>query len=395
LSSNLDIIFYKRKYSDEFINQGFADNRTVLVTSQSNIFALNRGLYGSLFYKVSSERTAKSQAVFVKVPVGQGNYIYLGDLNHNGVQDENEFQLVNFDGDYIKLLLPTDQTFPTTDLQSSISLNFSPSRVFLTLKEGIPKEILNNISVNTFLAVSEKSKDPIPKNIYLLHFSKFQNDVNTISGNNSIQQDINLFENYQYFGVRLRFLQNKGFNQYYSGNERQLGIERSARLRLSFTKDLTLNTDYLTETNRNISPGNIIRNWNINGYGVSSEMTYVPIKKIETGFKLDFKRDFDSYPSAPTEANVNKQTFKFSYSLEAKGKLRLEIERDEAILSSNPFYLPYELTKGIAIGRSFLWSLNFDYRLTNFIQATVSYDGRAEGSSKVIHTGTAELRAFF
>jgi hypothetical protein len=395
LTSNADIVVYKRKYTEAFVRQGLSDNRTVLVTSQSNVYALNRGLTGSIFYKVSSQRTAKTQAIFVKVPLGQGNYIYLGDLNHNGVQDENEFQLVNYDGDYIKILAPTDQTFPTTDLQTSLSVGFNPSRVFLTAPEGAMKFILNNVSFDTYLALAEQSKDPVQSDIYFLHLSKFQNDSNTITGTNSIQQDINLFENYQYFGVRLRFLQNKGFNQYYSGNERQLSVERSVRLRLSFTKDLTLNTDYAAETNRNLAPGNTIRNWDINGNSVSSELTYVPIRQIESGFKLEFKNDVDYFPAAPTKANVNSQTFKFAYSLEAKGKLRIEIERDEAILSSNPLYLPYELTKGLIVGKTYLWSLNFDYRLTNFIQATVSYNGRAEGSSKVIHTGTAELRAYF
>ena len=86
---------------------------------------------------------------------------------------------------------------------------------------------------------------------------------------------------------------------------------------------------------------------------------------------------------------------KFSYSLEAKGKLRVEVERDEAILGANPVFLPYDLTKGITVGKSFLWTISLDYRITNFIQATLNYFGRAEGNSKVIHTGTAELRAYF
>ena len=124
-------------------------------------------------------------------------------------------------------------------------------------------------------------------------------------------------------------------------------------------------------------------------------MTYVPVLNIETGFVLEFRRNEDFFPVSPTQANINKQTLKFAYSIETKGKLRIEVERDEALLSANPLFLPYELTKGISVGKSYLWSLNLDYRVTNFIQATVSYNGRAEGGAKVIHTGTAELRAYF
>lgn len=395
LASAVDVVFYDKKYTEQFLAQGLSDNRTILVTSQANLWFFERGIQTNLFYKVSSERTAKSEVVFIKVAVGQGNYKYLGDINGNGIQDENEFVLVNYDGDYIKLLIQTDQTFPTTDLQASTGINFAPSRIFKIKSEGVLKEALNNISFDTYLAVSEKSKDPLQKNIYLLKFSKFLNEQNTISGSNSVQQDINLFQNHQYFGIRLRFIQKKGFNQYFSGSERLLGVERSFRLRLSFTPDLTLITDYVNETNRNLAPALSFRNWNIGTKSVISELTYTPIRSIEAGFRIELKQANDFYPDNPTGADVNRQILKFSYSIESKGKMRIEIERDEAILSSNPLFLPYELTKGITVGKSFLWTLSFDYRLTSFIQATLNYFGRAEGRSKVIHTGTAELRAYF
>ncbi len=395
LASNVDVVFYDKKYTGEFLSKGFSDNRTVLVTSQNNLWFFNRGLQSNFFYKISSERTAKSQVVFEKVAVGQGNYKYLGDLNGNGIQDENEFELVNYDGDYIRLVLQTDQSYPTTDLQASSGINIDPSKIFQLKSEGTLKEIVNNVTFDTYLNVSEKSKDPIQKHIYLLKFSTFLNDQNTIAGSNSLQQDVNLFQNNQYFGVRLRFIQRKGFNQYYSGSERLLGVERSLRLRLSFTSDLTLITDYVSETDRNLAPQLTIRNWNIGTKSIASELTYVPIRNIETGFRVELKHANDFYPIIATGADVNKQVLKFAYSLEAKGKLRVEVERDEAILSSNPIFLPYDLTKGITVGKSFLWTISLDYRITNFIQATLNYFGRAEGNSKVIHTGTAELRAYF
>jgi len=39
-----------------------------------------------------STQDSKLQKVFIKVPQGQGNYKYLGDLNNNGIADENEFE---------------------------------------------------------------------------------------------------------------------------------------------------------------------------------------------------------------------------------------------------------------------------------------------------------------
>ena len=395
LSSNWDVSVYDKKFSDAYLAKGYTNARTILVTSQTNLWFFGRGLQSNLFYKVSSQRSAISQVVFYKVPTGQGNYIYLGDLNHNGVQDENEFQLVNYDGDYIKLILPTDQLYPTTDLQSSAGINVDPSKIVGSRDGSLAFNVLKNVTFDTYLAVSEKSKDPVQKHIYLLNFSKFQNENNTISGANTVQQDVNLFQTNQYFGLRLRFIQKKNFSQYYSGNERGLDIERSARLRLSFTSDLILQTDYVTGSERNLAPDLSFRNWNIFSQSVISELTYLPIKNIEAGFKLEVKRADDRYPVSPTQANINDQTLKFTYSLESKGKLHIEVTRNEANLNAEPLFLPYDLTKGIAPGRSYIWSVGFDYRITNFIQATLNYLGRAEGNSQVIHTGTAEVRAYF
>jgi hypothetical protein len=335
LSAAGDVVVYDRKYTPVFHDQGFADSRTILVTSQGNIWFLNRGFNTNLFYKVSSERTSRLEVVFIKVQLGLGNYKYIGDLNSNGLQDENEFVLTNFDGDYIKIIRPTDQLFPTTDLQSSAALNIVPSR-FVNIKgESIFKDILTNVTFDTYLSVAEKSKDPDTKNIYLLKFSTFQNDINTITGAATVQQDIGIFENHEYFGIKLRFVQRKGFNQYFSGNERILDVERTARLRLSFTQDLALITDYVTEIDRNLAPNVEIRNWNINTEGVNSEIVYKPNVSIEAGFKVQLKRASDFFPAQPTKADINVQTFRFIYSFSGKGTLRSEISRNEALVSTN------------------------------------------------------------
>jgi hypothetical protein len=228
-----------------------------------------------------------------------------------------------------------------------------------------------------------------------MRFSTFQNETNTISGANTIQQDVNLFQTNQYFGIRLRYIQKKNFNQYYTGNERLLDAERSARLRLSFTSDLILQTDYVSESNRNLAPELSFRNWNIYSQSVISELTYLPIKNIQAGFKLEVKRADDRFPVSPTQVNINDQTLKFTYSLESKGKLNIEVTRNEANLSVEPAFLPYDLTKGLNPGKSYVWSVGFDYRVTNFIQATLNYLGRVDQGSQVIHTGTAEVRAYF
>jgi hypothetical protein len=86
---------------------------------------------------------------------------------------------------------------------------------------------------------------------------------------------------------------------------------------------------------------------------------------------------------------------RFNLSFLSAGRLRIEIERDELIANTDENFIPYELTNGNQIGKNYYWRLNFDYKLLTFLQATISYDGRLQGESRVVHTARAEARAYF
>ncbi|MCE1164884.1 MAG: hypothetical protein LWX07_05720 [Bacteroidetes bacterium] len=394
-NADADVAIRKRNYSELFSSSDNQSNKSVLVNSRLRFMPLNGAVMADALYSVTSERTAVVQKLFVLVPVGQGNYIYLGDLNHNGIQDENEFQLTNYDGNYIKLNIPTDTYFPTVDLKTSLRFTLKPSKYFFSTGNSIFAAIYNNFSTETYLRVDEKSKDPNTDNIYFMHTSTFLNDSNTIAGTQLLQQDVFFFENNPEYSFRLRFIQSNSMNQYSSGNERNLNIQRSARMRLGLTKDVTMQFEFITKNDRNIAPVNSVRNRNISSYNINTDMAYRPIQSIESGIQLNFSKADDFYPVKATTASINQQILRFIYSFVSSGRIRLEIERDEVIMNLPDNNFPYELTNGRPSGKSYYWRAFFDYSISKNIQASVNYDGRSEGSKQVIHTGRAQITAFF
>lgn len=394
-SADADVAIRKRNYSEYFQSSEDQSNKSVLVNSRMRFSPLNGAVLADALYSVTSERTAIVQKLFVLVPVGQGNYIYLGDLNLNGLQDENEFQLTNYDGNYIKLNIPTDRYFPTVDLKTSLRFALKPSRYFYSTSDNVIAAIYNNLSTETYLRIDEKSKDPNTDNIYYLHTGTFLNDSNTIAGTQLFQQDVFLFENNPEYSLRLRFIQTRTMNQYSSGNEKNLNIQRSVRLRLGLTKDITTQVEYVSKNDRNNAPANSVRNRNISSYSINSDLAYRPIPSIESGFQLNFSRADDFYPVKQTEASINQQILRFVYSFVSSGRIRLEIERDEVILNLPETNFPYELTSGRPSGKSYYWRASFDYSISKNIQASMNYDGRSEGKKQVIHTGRAQITAFF
>ena len=113
------------------------------------------------------------------------------------------------------------------------------------------------------------------------------------------------------------------------------------------------------------------------------------------GFRVKVGRSTDSYPIIPTIIDLNSQLLRFNLSFLGTGRLRFEFQRNEYNANTSQNFIPFELTDGNQIGKNYYWRLNFDYRLTSFLQTTLSYDGRLQGASKMVHTARAEARAYF
>jgi hypothetical protein len=393
VNTNLVLTLRNKKYEDAYKVQGLLDNETILIRSRSKFTFWERLLNGDLYYEVSTQKSAKLQKVFQRVEQGTGNYIYLGDLNNNGIADEEEFEPTIYDGDYIQVTLPTDELFPVIDLKTSTrwKVNFAE----LVDKNSLFGKAISAISSETFWRIEENSRETNYANIYLLKLSTFLNQSNTIRGSNFFQQDIFLFENDQELSLRLRYSQRNGLVEYSNGYESSYNRERSLRIKFKMIKELSNQTD-LVNQNDNVSgivSSNRVRQITTNN--IISEFSYRPDRDIEVGFRIKAGQSEDTHPSEPTIIDLNSQLIRFNLSFLGTGRLRIEIERNELIANTTQNSIPYELTAGNQIGKNYYWRLNFDYKLASFLQTTIGYDGRVQGSNKVIHTAKAEARAYF
>lgn len=392
VNSSLNFTLRQKKYTKEFKEKGFLDNETILIRSQSR-FNFWSPASGDLFYEVSTQKSARLERVFIKVEKGLGNYIYIGDINNNGIADENEFEPALFDGDFIMITLPTEELFPVIDLKTSTRWKIEFGKIIS--EPSTFQKILNSLSSETFWRIEENSRETDYKKIYFLNFSSFQNPATTIRGFNLIQQDIFVNENDPDLSFRLRFSQTKSMNQYSGGVERTYAREKSLRVRFRLVKEFSNQTDIINEHDNVYAPITSNRKRLINSNKIITDFSYRPERNIEVGFKIQAGRSEDSYPSNPTVIDNNAQTIRLNLSFAGSGRLRIEVERSELIGNTNQNVLPFELTRGNAIGKNYFWRFNFDYRLAANLQSTVNYDGRLLSGSKAVHTARAEVRAYF
>ncbi len=394
VTSSLEITLRDKKVLPSFKQLGNADAQTVLVRSQSRYTPWNRALETDLFYEVSTQRSSRLERVFVRVAKGTGNYQYLDDLNHNGVADENEFAQARFDGDYVVLSIPTDQLYPIIDLQTSLRLRLTPARVLTNPREGWEKA-LAALSTETYVRAGEKSTERDLKQIYLLHLSRFQQDSTTLLGSTLFTQDISLFEGQPDFSARARYSERRGMNNFAGGIERSYGRERSVRLRWQLVPEFANQLDYTNKIDRLDGKQSSTRFRDVGSNDVTFDMSYRPEQNFELGLKFEVSKSTDRYPSLPLDAWLNAQNVRMVYAFQGAGQMRVEAAREETNLGRSADSFPYELTGGRVPGKTWLWRAALEYRLTNFVQASLNYDGRSEGGRSPVHTGRAEVRAFF
>lgn len=391
--TNLNVTLRTKSFSDTFKEQGSLDIETILIRSRSLFTIGRRAARGDLYYEVSTQKTARLERVFVKVEQGEGNYRYLGDLNNNGIAEENEFELTLYDGDFIIVTIPSEELFPVIDLKTGTRWNLKYAEFFP--QNSYWAELLEPLSTETAVRIEENSREKSLEKIYLLDFSSFLNEESTVRGSQFFQQDIFLFEGSQDLSFRLRYNHNRSMNEFSGGKEKGFNAERSIRTRFRMVKEFSIQLD-VVNTNDNVSaPVTSNRNQQIEGTEFILDFSYRPVAGIEVGLKLRGGSSLDNFPAVPTEITSNGQAVRFTSSLGGNGRIRVDAERNEFIANNSENYIPFELTRGQSLGKNYIWRLNFDYRLAANLQSTAGYEGRLQGGGRVIHTARAEVRAFF
>ncbi|HWF44749.1 MAG TPA: hypothetical protein VG537_08920 [Candidatus Kapabacteria bacterium] len=414
-SSTLDLTLRDKHYTDSLsfaLNGG--NQSTLLLRFEPRYVLASRGISAEALYEISNQRSARLQQIFLPVQPGLGNYQYLGDSNHNGRADPNEFAPARYtdQGNFILISVPTEQLFPTTNLRSSLQLRIAPRDLFeLQNAATWTGKALADISSESYIKLNETSLDTVPTDIYFFRLSHFRNDSTTIQGLMEIEQDFNILENDAAQSYRLHYLERESATQYNTGLQRTYQVERSLRARFRPSFELT-NETTITSTTDQASSDTLSVNppHNTSQLGLTTDWSYHPIGSLfDYGGRLELSRAVEHSFDPEATAFTNAVTLRSSYAIETRARLRGQIERDELNLNlsseqaSSTIQLPYALTNGRSVGVTWLWSLALDYQFGSGIVATLAYDGRnapgdvlgTTGERITVHNARAEVRANF
>jgi len=412
-SSKFSLTHRLREFTERFRRLGNRNTETILFRLQSRYAPWRGALETELLYDVSTEKTSKTDRIYLAVQQGQGSYIW-EDENDNDLKEFSEFLPVSYSSElgddslqYILTTYPSDELVPVIDLNTNFRVRFRPFRLIRSPKTFWTKAA-DALSTETLFRIEESSTEEDLKQIYFLNLSKFQNDSTTISGQITFQQDLYLYEN-KLTNVRFRYQQQRSLSQYSLGIERRLFLERSLRFVTRLGYELGFEFNLASNYNRNLAYkshsevySSTGREYEINGYLLSPNISYRPVQDLELGLQLNYEHRADEYAKNKVgekvaEATLTTIKLRSNYSFRAKGLLSASVSRTEtAIKNIDESDAVYELTSGNSSGSTYIWRLNFDYRLSRYITASLNYEGRSlPSSASLIHTATAEIRAIF
>jgi len=388
LSLSFQFTHRKRSYADSSLGTKLTD----LADFRADYAPLKRAVTTNWHYQLSNTQVARQERIYIRVERGQGNYRFDEDLN--------EYIPDALNGDYILRVRQTDEFIPVIELRASSTIKLRPELLWrkAARSKSFPawKKWLAAISTETFFQLEEKTREPDVWAIYRLQLSRFQQDGTTIYGSNIFRQDVYWNRNRRKFSVRLRYNRRDNLNnQYLEGGQRFNVEEQQLRIQSQLSSKIGSQLDIQNrhERKRYKIPGRSDKN--IYSRDASLDLSYRPRQPLELALKTRWGFAQNRVVN-PLEVNFISLAPRFNYAFRGKGRLRVELELNRVAVKPKNAIVPYEMVSGNRGGTNVRWIASFDYNVSRYLRASVSWNGRYEDYlRRAIYTVRAEMRAFF
>ena len=360
----------------------------------------SRLLYNDSFFKqllqltsafeTKSGTIAQQEFTYLEVQPGQGVYTW-NDYNNNGIQELQEFEIAPFpdQAKYVRVFLPNQIFVKTYQNKFSQSITFNPS---IWQNETGFKKVLSYFYNQTSYIVDRK----ITRNNDNFDLNPFSNNQSDLLGLNSSFRN-SLFYNrgkqnhsvtYTYLSSNTRNLLSVGLIES-KNNSHQL--QYLHLLQKSWLFNFSTKTLVSTTNSENYSS----RNFKITGYQLAPKISYLFSKNTSWDIFYEYQKKENQIGNLET-LNQNRFGTSFTYSSKKQFTANGEISLyNNKYVGDELSAVGFQILEGLQPGRNTTWRLLIQKSITQYLDINVNYQGRNSETSKTIHTGNVQLRAYF
>ncbi|MBN4084814.1 hypothetical protein JYT89_00565 [Flavobacteriaceae bacterium AH-315-B10] len=341
-------------------------------------------------FETNSGTLPQQDFTYVEVEAGQGAYTWI-DYNNNGIQELEEFEIAQFQdqGSYIRVLLPNRVFIKTHQNRLSQTLTINPQQFFG--EEGIKKFWSHFYNQTSYLLDRKIKRDGNNFNI-----NPFESDAENQLGLQLNFRNVLFFNRgKQNYTTSYTYLSNKSRNilsiGFIENNLKSHQLDFNHKFATSWLISLQSSFD----ANESVSENFVSKNFNIHEVRFNPKLSY--LLNDNTRFDVFYQYTNKDNTIGDFESlQQQKYGVSFAFANTQKAAISGEFNVFTNTFNGNPNTpVGYQMLEGLQPGKNFTWSLLAQKKLTKFLDLNFTYFGRKTETSKTIHTGSVQLKAYF
>jgi hypothetical protein len=378
--------------------QGLDSKKTLMTNLQGTWFTQNRLLFSNLIYEVTQEQVARKEVAYIEVNQGQGQYEWI-DINENEIQELDEFQISTnpLRANFVRILIPTRELFPTTALNFSGNFKVDFKKVFDRSKNVFKETLRNFISITNFRVAQNKRAGNDFSN-YIVDIQNVFADSNLIDAQYTIREDIYFFRNNRVGDLQFSYSDNKSKLFLLTGDELRGLKTYGGNQRLNIDKSKSIENEVVFGRKFTQTVAFESRNFDIRYWEVKPKVNFQVNRKARLSFGYEYKSKSNQTDSMVVDATVNLHKVSADMKLNFKDRnnlfTRLELISIQQI-GTTTFSAEYELRESLRPGFNAIWQTFLTFYISQSLELSLNYDGRASQESKMLHSGRVQVKAFF
>ncbi|MBT8324472.1 MAG: hypothetical protein KJO96_04165, partial [Winogradskyella sp.] len=388
-TSNLQLFVNYRNLKAEVEDAGNEKSLNSRVNYNQRLF--DNVVTWATSFETNSGTLPRQDFTYVEVEPGQGTYTWI-DYNNNDIQELNEFEIAQFQdqGNYIRVLLP-NQVFIRTHqkrLSQTLTLNFQK----LSSSEDKRQKFISHFYNQTSYLIDRKEE----RDGNTFNINPFKSANNSeLALNKSVRNVLFYNRGKQNYTTSYTFLANTNRNLLSIGFQQNKLTSHQLNFNHKWKTNWLVNASASVSVNESESENFTNRNFKFDEARLFPKISYL----------FNENAQFDVFYQYTTKENkiggqesLTQNNYGCSFTLNSS---RQSAITGEINLFSNTFAgdtntpVAYQMLEGLQPGKNFTWSLLAQRKLTKFLDLNLNYFGRKTPTSKTIHTGTIQLKAYF
>jgi len=341
-------------------------------------------------YETASGTIAQQEFTYLEVEPGQGVYRW-NDYNNNGIQELQEFEVAPFPDQaiYVRVYLPNQVYIGTHQNKFSQSVTLNPGQ----WQNGTGFKKLLSYFYNQSSYLIDRKIERNAGNFDLNPFSTSENEL--LGLNSSFRNSLFYNRGKQNHSVTYTYLNNRVKSLLSVGSQDAKTLSHQGQYAHLIQKTWLLSFAGQTTETSSVSDTYGSKNYTINSYLLGPKVSYIFSRNASWDVFYEYQDKKNKIGELETLLQQRLGT-SFSYASEKKFTASGEFS-----LYKNDFTgtettaAAYQMLQGLQSGQNLTWRLLLQKNLTQFLDININYQGRKSETSKAIHTGSVQLRAYF